>query len=130
MHRPLRLTIDASALQANWCWLQDRAGVEAGAAVKADGYGLGADESVAALAEAGCRTFFVATWAEAEALGALPGEAELIVLHGVGPDDTPTAAARPMLNTIDQVARWKALAPGRSVRRTRRPQGLEPQSGW
>jgi alanine racemase len=37
MHRPLRLTIDRAALQANWRWLQDRAGVPAGAAVKADG---------------------------------------------------------------------------------------------
>ena len=43
-----------------------------GAAVKADGYGLGARETVEALHEAGCRDFFVSTWAEAEALGTLP----------------------------------------------------------
>ena len=41
----------------------------AGAAVKADGYGLGARETTEALIEAGCRDFFVSTWAEAEALG-------------------------------------------------------------
>jgi Alanine racemase len=44
MHRPLRLTVDRAALQANWRWLADYAGVAAGAAVKADAYGLGAGE--------------------------------------------------------------------------------------
>jgi alanine racemase len=117
MHRPLRLTLDRAALQANWRWLQDRAGVPAGAAVKADGYGIGARETVAALAEAGCRDFFVSTWAEAEALGELPFEASLVVLHGVGPDDKAAASrskARPCLNTVEQVARWKEIAPGRA----------------
>jgi alanine racemase len=111
MHRPLRLTIDASAIQANWRWLQDRAGVPAGAAVKADAYGLGAQQTVAALGAAGCRTFFVSTWAEADALGSLPAGAEVIVLHGVGPSDTAISIARPMLNSLEQVARWKAITP-------------------
>ena len=116
MHHPLRLTIDRSAIQSNWRWLQERAGVAAGAAVKADGYGLGARETTEALLEAGCREFFVSTWAEAEALGNLPEEVSLIVLHGVGPDDAEAALrlpARPCLNTVDQVARWKEIAPGR-----------------
>jgi alanine racemase len=72
MHHPLRLTIDSTAIKENWRWLQDRAGVPAGAAVKADGYGLGARETVRTLYDAGCRDFFVSTWAEAEALGPLP----------------------------------------------------------
>ena len=116
MHRPLRLTIDRSALQANWRWLQDRAGVPAGAAIKADGYGLGARETAQALHQAGCRDFFVSTWAEADALGPLPVGASLVVLHGVGPKDVEAALslmARPCLNTRDQVARWKEVAPGR-----------------
>ena len=116
MHRPLRLTIDSSALQANWRWLQDRAGVPAGAAIKADGYGLGARETMRALHEAGCREFFVSTWAEAEELGSVPGDSSLVVLHGVGPDDIDAALAikaRPVLNTVEQVARWKEIAPGR-----------------
>lgn len=117
MHRPLRLTIDRAALQANWRWLQDRAGVPAGAAVKADGYGLGARETVQALVEAGCQDFFVSTWAEAAALGDLPGDASLVVLHGVGPDDIEAArgsTARPCLNTLEQVARWREIALGRA----------------
>src|SRR3954454_22199924 len=116
MHRPLRLTIDRSAVQANWRWLAERAGVPAGAAVKADGYGLGASETTAALIEAGCRDFFVSTWSEAEALGPLPDGASLVVLHGVGPDDMDAALhslARPILNTAEQVARWKQSAPDR-----------------
>ena len=114
MHRPLRLNVDRSAIQSNWRWLAERAGVAAGAAVKANGYGLGARETTEALIEAGCRDFFVSTWAEAEALGNLPESVSLVVLHGVGPHDSDAAArlpARPCINTIEQVARWKAIAP-------------------
>jgi alanine racemase len=117
MHRPLRLTIDRAAIQSNWRWLADRAGVPAGAAVKADAYGLGARETVEALIEAGCRDFFVSTWVEAEALGNLPGEVSLVVLHGVGADDRDAALrvrGRPCLNSAEQIARWKEIAPGRS----------------
>ena len=116
MHHALRLTIDRTAIQENWRWLQNRAGVPAGAAVKADGYGLGGRETAQALHQAGCRDFFVSTWAEAEALGPLPLGAELVVLHGVGPDDGAAALqlpARPCLNTLEQVARWKEIAPER-----------------
>ena len=116
MHRPLRLSVDRSAIQSNWRWLEKRAGVAAGAAVKADGYGLGARETVEALLEVGCRDFFVSTYAEAQALGDLPAQASLVVLHGVGPDDIQAAlrlSARPCLNTIEQVARWKEHAPDR-----------------
>jgi alanine racemase len=117
MHRPLRLTVDRSAIQSNWRWLGERAGVPAGAAIKADGYGLGARETAEALLEVGCRDFFVSTWSEAEALGNLPSDASFVVLHGVGPDDVEAALrlpARPCLNTVEQVARWKEIAPGRA----------------
>jgi len=116
MHRPLRLTVDRSAIRSNWRWLQDRAGATAGAAVKADGYGLGARETTEALLEGGCRDFFVSTWSEAESLGNLSQDASLVVLHGVGPDDAEAALrlpARPCLNTAEQIARWKEIAPGR-----------------
>ncbi len=117
MHRPLRLTVDRSALTHNWRWLQERAGVPAGAAIKADGYGLGAAETAAALYEAGCRTFFVSTYAEAEELGAAAGNAALIVLHGVGAEEAETARqspARPVLNSVEQVGRWREIAAGRA----------------
>ena len=116
MHHALRLRLDSAALQSNWRWLQRVSGARAGAAVKADGYGVGAREVTRLLGEAGCRDFFVSTWAEAETLGPLPEGASLSVLHGVGPDDLGAALAseaRPVLNSPDQVARWKDVAPGR-----------------
>ena len=116
-HHALRLRLDSSALQNNWRWLQRAAGVAAGAAVKADGYGLGARNVTRLLGEAGCRDFFVSTWAEAEALGPLPEGAELCVLHGVGPGDLEAVRASkalPVLNSVAQVSRWKEAAPGRS----------------
>ncbi|HEV2818286.1 MAG TPA: alanine racemase [Allosphingosinicella sp.] len=111
VHVPLRLALDGDALAANWRWLAGRGGAAAcGAAVKADGYGLGAQGVVARLKAAGCRDFFVATWAEAEALGPWPDELNLSVLHGVGPEDMPAALsspARPVLNSPAQIARWR-----------------------
>ena len=112
----LRLTIDGDALAANWRWLREQGGGAAcGAAVKADGYGLGAREAVDRLAREGCRDFFVSSWAEAAALGALPDGAALSVLHGVREADMPAALsgiARPVLNSAEQVARWKAAGGG------------------
>ena len=117
MHRPLRLTVDRAALVQNWRWLADRAGVPAGAAIKADAYGLGAREAMEALFGAGCRDFFVSVWSEAEELGPVPDGASLVVLHGVGADDLDaalTGKARPVLNTVEQVARWKEAASGKA----------------
>ena len=111
VHRPLRLTLDGDALVANWHWLAHRGGGAAcGAAVKADGYGLGAREVVHRLQAAGCRDFFVSTWAEAAGLMPWPSDLELSVLHGAGADDMAAARAspaRPVLNSPEQVARWK-----------------------
>jgi alanine racemase len=113
---PLRLSLDAAALVANWRWLAARSGGAAcGAAVKANGYGLGAPGVVARLARAGCRDIFVATWAEATALGPLPPGVRLSVLHGLRAGDMETARridARPVLNSADQVRRWRDAGGG------------------
>lgn len=114
---PLRLLLDGKALVANWRWLADRQGSSAcGAAVKANGYGLGAGEVVDRLAQAGCRDFFCATWAEAQALGTMPEGARLAVLHGVRAEDMEAArnsAAHPVLNSVGQVRRWREAGGGR-----------------
>ena len=112
MHQPLRLTIDRAAIQSNFRWLADKAGTAAGAAIKADGYGIGARGTFEALLEAGCRDFFVSTWWEAEQLGPAPEDVSLVVLHGPGPNDAP-ANARPTLNSPEQVARWKEMGGGK-----------------
>lgn len=114
---PLRLRILPDALVANWRWLAAQSGTAAcGAAVKADGYGLGARDVVRHLAAAGCRDFFTATWAEAAALMPLPEGVSLSVLHGVGASDMVAARAlpaRPVLNSVEQVARWREAGEGR-----------------
>ena len=112
-HTPLRLKLDGEALAANWRWLQAKGGAAAcGAAVKADGYGLGAREVVRRLAEAGCRDFFVATWAEAEALAPWDEGLSLSVLHGVSREDGEVPRwARPVLNSAEQVWRWRGRGP-------------------
>jgi alanine racemase len=114
-HSPLRLLLDGEALVANWRWLRGRsAGAACGAAVKADGYGLGAREIVMRLADQGCRDFFVATWDEAEALLPWLGAASVSVLHGLPADHVPPAGApvRPVLNTPLQVRRWREAGRG------------------
>ncbi len=113
---PLRLSLSTDALVANWRWLAERSGSAAcGAAVKANGYGLGTVEVVTRLRAAGCRDFFVATWAEAAELTEAIGDASLSVLHGVREADLALAAilpARPVLNSIEQVALWRGVGGG------------------
>ncbi len=118
MTAPSRLLLSTDALVANWRTLarmsgDGNGGAACGAAVKADGYGLGAREVVARLRATGCRDFFVATWAEARALAA-PG-VSVSVLHGVREGDMAhvgLAGVRPVLNTPAQVARWREAGGG------------------
>jgi alanine racemase len=112
-HSPLRLRLDSDALVANWRLLRGLSnGAACGAAVKADGYGLGARGVVRRLAEAGCRDFFVAVWSEARALADLG--VSVSVLHGVRDADMVDrpANARPVLNTVEQVRRWRDAGGG------------------
>ncbi len=105
-----RLLLDGGALVANW---QDfaRAGrAEAGAAIKADGYGLGARAVLLRLAAAGCRQFYVAHWQEVPPLLPLPAGVTLSVLHGVTADQLDAALnlpARPVLVSAAQAALWR-----------------------
>jgi alanine racemase len=113
---PLRLRLDGGALVANWHWLAQASGPAAcGAAIKADGYGLGARAVLLRLAGAGCRDFFVATWCEVPPLLPLPAGVSVSVLHGVRDADMAAATtlpARPVLNAPEQVARWRAAGGG------------------
>lgn len=82
----------------------------AGAAVKADAYGLGAGRASQVLWQAGCRDFFVAHWGEvADLLPHVPA-ARIAVLHGPrNMDEVAYARAtgvRPVLNSLEQVRRW------------------------
>jgi alanine racemase len=113
------LLISTEAMVANWRLLAEAgAGTTCGAAIKANGYGLGAHAVMDALWRAGAREFFVASWAEAAALGSLPQGARLAVFHGITPAEMGVALwlgpqVRPVLNTPAQVALWRTT--GRSA---------------
>lgn len=106
-----RLRVDTAALVANWRRLAAAGrGAACGAAIKADGYGMGAVEVARALVAGGCRDLFVAHWHEVAALDTLPQGVRISVLHGVGPSEmaaATTSRAVPVLNTPAQVALWK-----------------------
>jgi alanine racemase len=109
------LTIDLGAIRENYRILKRAlGGVPAAGVVKADGYGLGAAEVAAALIAEGCETFFVAQLGEALALRAALGSAAAIqVLNGIPPgaeDECVAAGAIPVLNSIEQIAAWRAAA--------------------
>lgn len=116
-----RLTIDLAALQANYAQIAARAApARTAAVVKADAYGLGAERVVRTLAEAGCSDFFVAVITEAlELAPQLPADARLYVLNGLAPGAEAACAAAgvvPVLNSLGQIARWRAEARRRGVR--------------
>lgn len=107
----LRLRIDAAALAANWCALDRLSGAaQAGAAVKADAYGLGVAQTVPVLRAAGARQFYVAHWSEVPAMLAHVPAAEISVLHGpVHEGEAAFARAngvRPVINTTRQARLW------------------------
>ena len=106
------LTIDLGALAANYLKLRDLAApAECAAVVKADAYGLGMDEAAPALWRAGCKTFFVATLSEAQALRALLPDAVIYVFDGLLPGTAQsfhTSALRPVLNSADEIREWAA----------------------
>lgn len=109
------LTIDLGALADNYRALNRRAApARAAAVVKADAYGLGAQEVVPVLIEAGCRDFFTAHFSEAlNILPLMQGECRLFVLNGLLPGDESLCAETgiiPVLNGVEQVALWKAEA--------------------
>ena len=56
------LTVDLSALRANWARLNQASGrAECAGVIKADAYGLGLGPIAKALTNEGCKTFFVAS---------------------------------------------------------------------
>ena len=113
----LRLRTDKAALAGNWRALDRLSGqARAGAAVKADAYGLGAGAAVPVLWEAGARDFFVAHWLEVpDLLGSIPPSA-ISVLHGpLNEADARYAravGAKPVINSLHQAQLWLAAGGG------------------
>ena len=106
------IRLDSDALVANWRALDKMSGkAKAGAAVKANAYGLGVCNVVQKLMAAGCTDFFVANWQEAREIEYLTaGKASVSVLNGVRQADLPFALqspAKPVINGLEQLARWR-----------------------
>ena len=109
----LRLDIDTDALAANWRTLDALSGTaRAGAAVKANCYGLGIDRCVPVLREAGARDFFVAHWSEVAPLLAHVPPEEIAVLHGANTAEEARYAnatgVLPVINSLHQARLWTA----------------------
>lgn len=114
---PLRLKLDEAALVHNWRRLDQLSGkARAGAAVKANAYGLGARRVARILREAGCRDFFVAYASEAAELTEIVEPGQVSILHG------PQTAAeaqwiaaqgfKPVINSLHQAEIWNAAGSG------------------
>lgn len=107
----LRLHLDAQALAHNWRALDRLSGTaRAGAAVKANCYGLGVDRCLPVLRDAGARDFFVAHWSEVPAVLAHVPPVQVSVLHGpVRPEDVAYARAvgvRPVIDSVREARLW------------------------
>lgn len=114
-HAAAVLTIDLDAVRANYRFLRRQAGRAAcGGVLKANAYGLGATPIAQVLAAEGCRHFFVAHLDEGIALRpAVPQDADVFVLHGPLPGSEQEFVRHgliPVLNSLEQVAGWRALA--------------------
>jgi len=122
------LHIDLDAIAANWRALASKSaqGVETGAVVKANAYGLGVERVSRALADAGARKFFVAIAEEGAALRAALGPGpEIYVFSGHMVGDTGLISDLgliPMLNSLDQATRHFEASPGQ-------PLGLQLDTG-
>ena len=130
------LTIDLAALSRNWRTLRDRVWpAECAAVVKANAYGLGIDKVVPALAQAGCRSFFVAHVSEGisarAALGPGTGSFRILVLNGLQSGascgrDYVEHGLIPVLGSAEELQNWAACA---SFHRTILPAALHVDTG-
>jgi alanine racemase len=107
------LVIDLNAIEENFRTLARLLPAsECAAVVKANAYGLGLEPVTAKLANAGCRTFFVADIAEARRVRACARDVAVYVLNGFS---TAAAAAfaeinvRPVINTLAEFGEWDAF---------------------
>jgi alanine racemase len=105
------LTVDLDAIVANWRKLEKTAvPAECAGVVKANAYGCGAEQVARALANAGCKTFFVATLDEARVVrSAVPASAAIYVLDGFFQNSGEAYAkidCRPVIGELNELAEW------------------------
>ncbi len=107
------LTIELAAIVRNWKALARRAvAADCAAVVKANAYGCGVAAVAAALADAGCVTFFVAHPAEAREVRAVAPEAAIYVLNGLlfgAGTSFAEINARPVIGSLPELLEWEAF---------------------
>lgn len=112
-----RITIDVGRIAKNWQSLAQHVdGVDCGAVVKADAYGLGVARVIPALANAGCKTFFIATPDEAENARARAPNAVIYALDGLLPYSAEPFARLgvvPVLSNLADAEAWVAFGKAR-----------------
>lgn len=113
----LRLDIDREALAHNWRAMDRLSGsARAGAAIKANCYGLGTHQCLPVLRDAGCRDFFVAHWSEVPAALDHIAPGQLAVLHGpINREEAEFArgmGVRPVIDLIEEAKLWAETGGG------------------
>ena len=111
------LTVDLTALRANWARLNEASGrAECAGVIKADAYGLGLGPIAQALTNEGCKTFFVASVDEGRAAREVQPGAVIYVLDGLLPGAEAHYTGfdlRPVLSSLAEVRDWAAYCRAR-----------------
>lgn len=110
-----KLTVNLKAVRENYHILKSKCNptCNVSAVVKADAYGLGAEEVATALTQEGCNSFFVAHLDEAIQLRRVLPHITIYVFHGVLPGQEEAFAEYkiiPVLNSLYQVNLWQQHA--------------------
>ena len=117
------LTINLKSIAHNWLLLKAKlsSGVDCGAVVKADAYGVGMESVVGALLKVGCRSFYVSRLSEAlavrsvlvgleDTLGVRVSESRIYALAGCAPGDEIDFIRHrliPVLISAEMISRWR-----------------------
>ncbi len=119
VHAGATLTIDLRSIAANYqILLKKLGGVEAGAVVKANAYGLGVKEISSTLVNEGCKTFFVASIDEGVELRQFLPHPEICILNGLNPSSKIIFKKYnliPVLNSLSEIKEWKDFCNGISL---------------
>ena len=107
------VTIDLIAIQQNYRILSEKLkDADCAAVVKADAYGLGVHKVAPALAEVGCRKFFVALPEEGIEIRKLLPEVEIFILGGLFEGCEILYVHErlaPVLNSLEEIKVWSKL---------------------
>ncbi|WP_083649369.1 alanine racemase [Salaquimonas pukyongi] len=109
-----RLTVDLSAIVANWQKLRGKsAHKQCAAVVKADAYGLGTQPVAKALYKAGCRDFFTATIGEGVMVRKVAPKANVYIFNGFNVKaeaEYRRHILTPVINSPRGITNWTAKA--------------------